>query len=717
MQKKTPNNYFLFRQSKLSLACGLLLSSASGAQSDALDTADDALIEEVIVTATLRGDSLLDTPASVAVLDAETLASAGQQHFADVLDLVPNVNWSAGSSRPRYIQIRGIGERSQYEGAPNPSVGFLVDEIDFSALGGVATTFDVDRVEVLRGPQGTRYGANALGGLIYVRSADPTADVFRRVEATIADDDTRALGLVASGPINDSAGYRVAIQQYEADGFRDNPFLGRDDTNGRDELTFRGKLQWTVGDNWDLEFTGLRIDSDNGFDAFAPDNGLTVYSDKPGRDAQESTGGALRASFAGWQAAELVSITTAGQSDIVYSFDGDWGNPVFWGEFAPYDFTSATGRERGTFSQELRLVSTPDGALFDGRGDWVLGFYGSRLDEDNEILELFNGDTFRQLASRYEATNLALFGQLDNQLTDRDTVSVGLRVERRDADYRDNEGCASQAPGCGVELDPGETMVGGNLSWRRQLDNRRSVYAALSRGYKSGGFNLGLSTPSERREFDAEFLWNLELGLKGSFLNDRLQANVAAFYSRRRDMQVSTSFQLDPQDPLTFTFFTDNAAKGTNFGIEADASWQLTNDWRLFGSLGLLETEFDDFVTSERNLNGREQAHAPGYQFALGAEYRHTTGWFGRLDVTGKDEFFFSDSHDQLSQSYELVNLRLGYEGQQWSASVWGRNLTDENYATRGFFFGLDPRIGFADALYVQRGDPSQVGATLSMEF
>ena len=125
--------------------------------------------EEVIVTATLREQRLLEAPTSVTLLDERTLRLVARQHFEDVLSVVPNLHWAGATSRPRFFQIRGVGEREQWQGAPNPSVGFLIDDIDFSGIGMPATLFDVERVEVLRGPQGMRYGANALAGLIVLR--------------------------------------------------------------------------------------------------------------------------------------------------------------------------------------------------------------------------------------------------------------------------------------------------------------------------------------------------------------------------------------------------------------------------------------------------------------------------------------------------------------------------------------------------------------------
>ena len=150
-----------------------LFASLAAAPAMAADSTTDPLLDEIVVTAALRRTSVAELPQSVTVLDRATLQGAGVQHFEDVLALVPDLNWAAGTSRPRFFQLRGIGEVEQYQGAPNPSVGFLIDDIDFSGVGMPATLFDTQQIEVLRGPQGTAYGANALAGLISVRTVDP----------------------------------------------------------------------------------------------------------------------------------------------------------------------------------------------------------------------------------------------------------------------------------------------------------------------------------------------------------------------------------------------------------------------------------------------------------------------------------------------------------------------------------------------------------------
>src|ERR1700684_43736 len=181
--------------------------------------ADDTL-EEIVVTATLRSTSVAELPQSVTVLDRDTLQGAGVQHFEDVLGLIPDLNWAAGTSRPRFFQLRGIGEVEQYQGAPNPSVGFLIDDIDFSGVGMPATLFDTRQIEVLRGPQGTVYGANALAGLISVRTEDPTPEFSLLGEATAGDYGTRAGGVALGDSLDDGeAGWRLTAQQYRSDGF------------------------------------------------------------------------------------------------------------------------------------------------------------------------------------------------------------------------------------------------------------------------------------------------------------------------------------------------------------------------------------------------------------------------------------------------------------------------------------------------------------------
>jgi outer membrane receptor protein involved in Fe transport len=677
----------------------VVLSPAAAWADDSTATKPSPPLEEIVVTASLRGQAAAEIPASVTVLSAATLQAAGLQHFADVLGLVPNLNWSGGTSRPRFFQLRGIGELEQYQGAPNPSVGFLLDDIDLSGVGMPATLFDAEQVEVLRGPQGTRYGANALAGLVKIKTRDATPEAGAHVEVTAGDHDTWSAGLAAGSAIGAAgSAWRLAAQQFSSDGFQRNVFLGRDDSNGRDEATLRGKLRWDIAPGWRADLAALYVDLDNGFDAFAPDNSRRTLSDKPGRDAQRTRG--VSANVAGALGGNtLRSVTAYAWSDSVYSFDGDWGNDAYWGEYAPYDYFSRYARERSTLSQDLRLESGSGGQV-----EWVAGVYALRLDEDSLQRDEFAGELLRPLLdTQYSATSLAGYGEAEWTLPAGLSLTAGLRVETRSADYADSEG---------ARFDPRDTMLGGQVSLQGQLASSSRWYATLARGFKAGGFNIGQFVPDDRRQFAPEYLWSAEAGLRFADAGSRLQAEVSVFHMWREEQQVATSFQLVPGDPLSYVFFTDNAARGRNYGLETSVSWQALEHVNLGATLGLLHSEYLGYQYGDRDLDGREQAHAPAYQYSLSAQWGGEQGWRVRADLSGTDAFYFDASHDQRSNPYTLLNLKAGYARGPWSVQAWIRNLTNEDPAVRGFYFGLEPP-DYANKLYVQRGDGRLAGITV----
>jgi outer membrane receptor protein involved in Fe transport len=256
------------------------------------------------------------------------------------------------------------------------------------------------------------------------------------------------------------------------------------------------------------------------------------------------------------------------------------------------------------------------------------------------------------------------------------------------------------------------------------LSATSSAYASISRGYKAGGFNLGagrLVQPS----FKPEYLWNYEIGIKGDLGDPRVYAETSIFYEQRQDVQIRTGVQLDPVgDPNSYLFFTSNASKGYNYGLESSLRIKATSQLELGAALGLLRTRYQDFKFGDTVLADRDQPHAPHYQFAVDATWRHPSGWFSRVDFSGKDRFYFdvpgkpdtSSFNDTRSHPYTLTNVQVGYDRERWSASFWVHNVFDKNYAVRGFYFGNEPP-DFPTKLYTQRGDPRQIGVSGKVKF
>ncbi|MGB6308460.1 MAG: TonB-dependent receptor [Steroidobacteraceae bacterium] len=694
-------------------ACVLMAQSAIAA--------DDTL-DEIVVTATLRSTRVAELPQSVTVLDRDTLQEAGVQHFEDVLGLIPDLNWAAGTSRPRFFQLRGIGEVEQYQGAPNPSVGFLIDDIDFSGVGMPATLFDTQQIEVLRGPQGTTYGANALAGLISVRTVDPGNDFDLKSEITGADYDTRAASLaVGDGFDGGSAGWRLVAQQYLSDGFRHNAYLDENSTNGYDEGTLRGKLRWQITDELRADLTLMHVNIDNGYDAWSVYNTYTTYSNEPGRDAQLSNGAALRLSDTIAGVGELRSVTSAANSKITYSFDGDWGNDAFWAAttgYAPYDYFQSDDRSRRTLAEDLRLIGDPSNALFD-RVRWLAGIYALRLTESDH--QEFTWDAYDAapdggpgagssgLDSKYSATNVALYGSLEGNIGPRSVLSGGLRLEQREARYGDSADVQTPFP------SQTNHMVGGNLSWEDAVSDAEHLYVTVARGYKGGGFNIGSGILSEQRSFGPESLWSIETGLKYAQADSPLQLQSDVFYMRRQNMQVYLSEQLQQNNPLNYVFYTQNASGGENYGLEGEAAYRLSSRWQISGSLSLLRTRYLGVsgLFASLDLDGRAQPFAPGYKASAAVEYNHPAGWFARLDASALGSYYYYTSDAQASSAYHLENLRAGYKKGSWTTSLWIRNLFNARYAQQGFYFGLVPP-NYPNQSFLQLGDPRQVGVTVS---
>ena len=524
-------------------------------------------IEEIVVTGDFRDVELQKMPASVTVMTAEDIERRSAQHLEQLLALVPNVNFSGGSSRTRYIQILGIGERSQFASPINPSVGTIIDDVDFSGIGSAGTLFDVERVEILRGPQGTRYGANALAGIIAITSTAPSEDFNGYVESMMGNYDSWSLGAASGGALTDDLLYRASIQQYKSDGYVDNTFLNRDDTNNFDEFTLRTKLRWLASDNVTIDTSLFFIDIDNGYDAFSLDRDGDTLSDEPGQDTQKTTAISVNADWLINSKLNAQFIASYADSDLQYGFDEDWS---FVGIDPENEYSSTDNyiRDRKNSTLEAHLLSGKEGRIFGGSTDWLVGIYFENRDVDlkREFLD-FNTFTDAQLSSDYQTQNLAFFGETTTALNDRLSLTISFRVEQWDADYKDSSA---------VILDTDETLYGGKVVIDYQMSDDHLLYASLARGYKPGGVNTDGTLNQAEREFDTEYQWAYEVGNKSSLLDDSLQIRVAAFYNDRQDMHIKDSI-IPVGGPGAFVDYITNAAEGSNYGLEIESVWQATD--------------------------------------------------------------------------------------------------------------------------------------------
>jgi outer membrane receptor protein involved in Fe transport len=668
-------------------------------------------LKEIVVTSDLWQSLLSDIPASVSVYDAEALKNPNIRHFADLIERTPNLTYSGGTSRPRYFQLRGMGENSQFEGeTPDFSVRFLVDDIDFTGIASVASAFDIEQVEVLRGPQAGSFGVNAAGGMVRMISASPTPYWTGRSEVTAGQDDLFAAGLAFGGPVlqrnPEELMFRFSLYRNQSDGFRKNVFLN-EDTNALDEWTSRFRLTWNPNRDLRVDATFFHAYLDNGYDEFALDNnGRNTYSDEPGRDFQRSIGGSVRVTYDGWQGVKLTSITSGTFTDSFYSYDEDWTS-------ASYQGVSELTRERGNFAQEMRLDSTPDAERAFGFIDrWTLGAYAGVIQEKSQYIR---GEDHRvpRLDTDFTSANYALFGQAGHDVSKRDRLILGLRLEHIDS----SADSLNPSNGDAFSPDFSDTMFGGKCTYEHDVMDDLMGFASLARGYRAGGLNVDareINPAKDPLNFGTEDLWNYELGLRGHWWDGRLTSSLTGFYMQRHNTQVRYS---DGQGG-NFSFAQENGGDSSITGVEIESALQVNTQLSLYNSIGLMESSIDAYTLSKGGTGGgRELAATPAQTFSIGGRYQHECGFFSTLDLTGRSEFYESTDHDEKRDGFFQMNASIGYTKDDWTVSLWVRNLLDEDYSQRVFFFGNDPATDYTPTRYDSLAQPRQIGITVRRDF
>ena len=665
-------------------------------------------LTRILVQGATRPTDLEDLPSSASVIKSTSIEARGIQHFQDLFENVPGLSAAGGTSRTRFFQIRGIGEFEQYEGAPNPSVGFFMDGVDLSGLGSVAGLFDVDQVEVLRGPQATRFGSSALAGAIALNSKDPGYVTSGRAEITRGTDDLTSGGFAVGGPIDGTSGKlraRFSAFHLYQDGFRNNRFLKRDDTNQRDESLVRGKVSWDPTTDFSADLASFYSLANNKYDAFAIDNSFNTQSDRPGKDYQGTAAHILKVRYIITPDIQIKNTASSSNTSVDYSFDGDWGNNPFWSPYDPYDYFQRTLRSRNVVSDEFRLETTPGDR---NKTAWLIGGFAQQLKESSDTGQNSNNEQFDFNGSDYKANTRAVFSQIDTPVTSDFTFTVAGRYEQRAMHYSDTRN---------AQFSPTNNMLGGSTSLTYHVSEQQNIYVTAARGFKGGGFNAGPNVPANLRQFQPEYLWNFEVGTKGSFFDRTVDNSTSLFYMARRDQQAKFAFQNDPSDPLSFTYVTDNAARGFNVGLENDTTWRPSSSLHVKSSLALLGTRFTDYSSAAgQDLSGRGQSYASPWQHSQTVRYYFHEKLFLEGNLTGRGAYYFDDSNNQRSKPYHLLNGVIGYERESWSIRFWARNILGQRYATRGFYFGNEPP-DYPNKLYIQRGDPTLIGTTVSLYF
>ena len=557
--------------------------------------------KEIIVRAGLSDESLQKVASSVTVINGDHIRETGADHFQSLTEQIPNLNWAGGTSRPRYFQIRGIGERSHYfgEGPPNFSVGFVMDDMDLSGLGMVGLLYDMDQIEVFKGPQSSIYGSNAMAGLISMRSTNPTNQFEMKSSANFGTDNLYGGNSVMNVRFMKNMNMRLTGIYNYCDGFHENVNQNITDSNKREEAFSRMKLSYNPNNRLSILTTLIYAELKNGYDVWAPDNNtdFITYSNDKGEDSQTTFGYSLRANFKPRENLKITSISSFTETDLVHAYDGDWADSTYWHDnhgFDPavegwsYEFYDENERNRANLIQEIRL----------SMGSIILGGYFKHLKEQDEATGYLFGGFATDAWSTYDFNAMAGYAQYEQDLSTIFKLIANVRFEQNTMDYEGtSEGLNENWEK--VELLPVEfkmkhSMLGYRGSIHYLKDAFTSFYGSVSQGYKSGGVNQQPYLSDTSRPFDPEFIQNFEVGFK--HLTNDYRSQLTAFYGNRTGQQVSVSSQQVEGDPNSFFYYTGNAGSGTIQGFEWEHKYKLSQSIHLNASLGYLETWVDKFV-------------------------------------------------------------------------------------------------------------------------
>jgi len=681
---------------------------------------------EIIVRAGLSDESLQKTTASVTVFTANVIRESGADHFQSLINQIPNLNWAGGTSRPRYFQIRGIGERSHYfgEGPPNFSVGFVMDDMDLSGLGMVGLLYDLDQIEVFKGPQSSAYGPNAMAGLISMRSTNPTDQFEMKSSTSFGSDNHYGVTTAMNVRFMKNMNMRLTGVYKYSDGFRENVSQNITDSNKREEAFSRMKLSYDPIDRLSILATIIYTELDNGYDVWAPDNNtdFKTYSNDKGEDSQRTYGYSLRAQFEASENLNITSITSFTETDLIHAYDGDWADSAYWHathDFDPvvegwaYEFYDKNERNRANLTQEIRL----------SMGSIIMGGYFKHLIEQDEAMGYLFGGVATDAISHYDFQAIAGYAQYGLDLTSSLKLKANIRFENNSIKYEGkSQGLNDywekiELPLIHFNID--HSMLGYRASLHYLKDKFTSYYGSICQGYKSGGVNQQPYLNDVSRPYEPEFIQNFEIGLKHA--TDIYRTQLSAFYSLRKDQQVSLSNQQAEGDPNSFLFYTANAGSGSIQGFEWETNYQILSRISLNTSLGYLDTWIDKFTYQENaemdEYGGdREAAMSPNFTGSFGVHFKNISGFFGLVQMSFKDEYYFSDNHNQKSKPYILLNINIGKSFGKAKVKLWIRNALDKRYTTRSFYFGLIPPT-YPDQLWKSYGDPKQIGVTIDYNF
>jgi len=694
----------------------LMFAATVGAQS-----VDTGTIEQVTVTARKRDESLLDVPISITAVSQDTMERNGLRSVADVAATVPGLNINSDSVGRAFVSIRGIGTALQ--AGVQPGVGVFQDGVYAPQTSYVNNpTLDIQRIEVLRGPQGTLYGKNTLGGAINIITRPPSETFEGKFYAGYTDQDNgQELGGRIGGPLGDSVRAKIAVATRDADGFYTNKLIGgKVDESSSDQVD--GTVVWDVGEDSRFTVNAYYLDFSGPSTNYNHVNGVTDYRDNVvmnviGRQDFDYTGANVKFEF------PLDSLNT--KVTAIAAYDKRDVESVSDGDFLSLDIVRAngTGTDK-TYTGELRFDTT-----FSDTFSTLIGLYASREESDavsaqtlvpaaNRTVTSFaerNGDTYSIFA-----TGLWKFDE-------KWELSAGVRLDEENREQDSHLTSTALPPGTVLtdphrEIDSSE--VEPRVSLTRFLSKDAMVYGSIAKGYRGGGFNAA-SVPPQFSTYDGDTVWTYELGGKASSSDGRWLVSSAVYYNDYKDFIGQNALAIGPGGGLVSIDL--NLGDVESYGLETEVVAAVNDMWKLSGSVTLMHARITDqsgwLEVTGTPLATDRLLFQPDWNASISSDLTVPVGmgdvsW--NIGVVGKGSrpgSSFDPTTASILESYTTVNTSVSYRRGGLTATVFANNLLDEKYFESFIDGSLLQALGLLNQDLGMLGTPRKVGLRVQYEF
>ncbi|MFZ4605393.1 MAG: TonB-dependent receptor [Caulobacter sp.] len=720
------------------MTAGSVLALMAGASAVAQESRPTA-VEEIIVTARKRAENLQDIPISITAMTAETMERTGVSNVADLARRTPGLQYGDyGDLKLSPTSLRGVVGSTGSAGA-DPAVGYYVDEV-FVGQGAGANLdlYDIERIEVLRGPQGTLFGRNTIGGVISITTKRPTDSFDASGQIEAGNFDYRRVAVSVSGPIlPESVLGKIAFSRETRSGYEHNVLLDRD-VNDNDAWSVRGQLLFDLGSDTSLLLTAEHNEADNEplvfetllyndakllpflLDAYGLDRNLNpfdrnVQADAITKETLDASG--IAATFktrvgrfaitnvASYRQHDYYSRTDTDRSPLRIAYDGDPESVWRWSEEFRLDFAT-------------------------GPVDWLAGVYYFRQNTANQsfieigadLADLFGDPSLTGALAgsngELDTTSTAVFASATWAATERLDVTLGGRYTRDEKSIRYTQDDPLGLLGGNADIrasdEWGEFTPNANVRYRFTSDILG--YATVSKGFKSGGFNDALGD-ANGIGFGPETLWNYETGLKTMFFDRRVVFNAALYYMKWNDIQISQDNPVTAvYDPIIL-----NGGAAHSQGIELELTAKPTANLEIGANLSVQEARYEE-GTLPNGVPLRNLPFAPRTTGLISAEYRvplegfGEVSFYGEYQARGRTFLTANNDPDGRVDPYGLFNLRVALESEsgRWRLSLWGKNLTDEIYKQRLFDLANQDLVG---QKFIILGNPRTFGVELKLSY